>query len=132
MDVDDPEEGEVHFLGCDHRPSDRTHEKSGKRVKAMTYDMKAFLIQCLEKFKELTGIKSLKSAPTPFLEDTPIDRSGEYCPGCGNWTIHPGHELRGAKTKGTKKKKETDVKAPIEPEIQRGEGDYWEKHGRFS
>ena len=36
---------------------------------AIEWDMEEFIVSCLDKFKELAGVKDIRPAPTPFLTE---------------------------------------------------------------
>ena len=63
---------------------------SGRMATVMEYDMEDFLISCVDKFKELAGVKDVRPCPTPFITEThehsPAGRAGTgpcvECPWC--------------------------------------------------
>ena len=73
--TDEPHEVDM-FLGCKHVQFERTLPETGKKVRGIEYDMSDFLMQCVERYKELTNVKTLRKASTPFLaEPTKPDMS---------------------------------------------------------
>ena len=66
--TDDPHPVGV-FLGCRHIFAERASPWSGRTVRTLEYDMSDFLVTCVSSYRELTGCKPLRLAPTPFLED---------------------------------------------------------------
>ena len=65
------------FLGCKHVAFERKLPDTGVTVRGMEYDMESFLISCVERYKELTGVTTLRKATTPFLhESTKPDMDG--------------------------------------------------------
>jgi len=69
------------FLGCKHTVFERTLPDTGVQVRGVEYDMEDFLRSCVERYKELTGVTSLRKAATPFLpEPTRPDFSDESGP----------------------------------------------------
>ena len=49
--------------------SERTLPDTGVKVRVMEYDMENFLVSCVERYKELTGVTSLRRVATPFLHE---------------------------------------------------------------
>ena len=50
---------------------------TGVSVRGMEYDMRDFLSSCVARYQELTGVKVMRKASTPFLaEPTKPDFSG--------------------------------------------------------
>jgi hypothetical protein len=66
--IDDPHPVGV-FLGCRHIFAERASPWSGRTVRTLEYDMSDFLVTCVSSYRELTGCKPLRLAPTSFLED---------------------------------------------------------------
>ena len=55
------------FLGCTHKRFTRTLPETGATVTGIEYDMSGFLEQCVERYKELRRVKTLRKAATPFV-----------------------------------------------------------------
>ena len=66
--TDDPHPPDL-FLGCRHNVFERTLPDTGVKVRGIEYDMSDFLRSCVERYKELTGVVSLRKAATPFLPE---------------------------------------------------------------
>ena len=48
---------------------------SGARVRVIEYNIEDFLSSCMERYKELTGVTTLRRATTPFLQVSDPDLS---------------------------------------------------------
>jgi hypothetical protein len=57
------------YLGCIHRVSERVLPATVVKVRVTEYDMEDFLVSCVERYKESTGVTALKSVATPFLHE---------------------------------------------------------------
>ena len=57
------------YLSCHHQQSTRQLPISGKTVRVMEYDMQDFLVACVSRYRELTGMQYLRAASTPFLPE---------------------------------------------------------------
>jgi hypothetical protein len=79
--VGDPEPAGL-YLGCRHILRSMPSPTSGKPVRALEYDMSDFLKACVDRFIELTGVSSLRDAPTPFIDvaDTTAPSVGKFIP----------------------------------------------------
>ena len=68
------------FLGCNHREYQAPSPWTGKTVRCVEWDMEDFLKKCVEDYKELAGVSTLRKVSTPFLEDTDPDQPGTVGP----------------------------------------------------
>ena len=79
--TDDPT-GHGLYLGCLHSVSDRPSPDGSGTVRALEYNMQAFLESCVERYRTLTGATYLRKVTTPFVGD----RTGDgYEPDDGRW-----------------------------------------------
>ena len=54
------------YLGCYHRVALRTSPISGKQVPSIEYDMEDFLRACVDRYKDLAKVTTLRAVSTPF------------------------------------------------------------------
>ena len=57
------------YLGCKHEQSVRRLPDTGKEVRVMEYNMEEFLVSCVDRYRELTGMQYMRRATTPFLPE---------------------------------------------------------------
>ena len=48
---------------------EKTLPDSGTKVRGVEYDVEDYLKSCIERYKELTGVTTLRKAATPFLPE---------------------------------------------------------------
>ena len=54
------------YLGCYHRVALRTSPITGKQVPSIEYDMEDFLRACVDRYKDLAKVTTLRAVSTPF------------------------------------------------------------------
>ena len=68
------------YLGCRQIKSCRKLPDGGMAT-VMEYDMEEFLTSCVDKYKELAGVRDVRPCATPFLtedhSDSPAGQAGE-------------------------------------------------------
>ena len=109
------------FLGCRQIRTTR-RMPDGSLATVMEYDMEEFLLSCIEKYKELAGVKDVRPCMTPFLPEehthSPAGRAGDgpcvECPWCKHTfppTIHESvSQLEASLLAQKKNKPKTRVK----------------------
>jgi len=57
------------FLGCKHKSFEKVLPECGTKVRGVEYNMEDFLRSCVDRYRELTGVTTLRRAVTPFLPE---------------------------------------------------------------
>ena len=57
------------FLGCQHTVFERFLPDSKYPVRGVEYDMEDFLRSCVDRYREITGVTTMRRAATPFLPE---------------------------------------------------------------
>ena len=58
------------YLGCRHVITTVPGPVSGESVRRLEYNMEEFLVGCVARYRELTGVTELKPVTTPFIDES--------------------------------------------------------------
>ena len=60
------------YLGCKHEY--REAKVDNRMIRSIEYNMEDFLVQCVERYKTLSGVQRLRGVVSPFLDEQSASR----------------------------------------------------------